>query len=377
MNLVYVIDHLGSAGAQRQVTELAVGLRTLHDCRVTLLTYHEADFFRDRLDEVGIPIVRFPKRMRIDPTLPWRIRRWLMGQSVDVVHAFLLAPALWSLLSVRSMPKHRRPAFIAAELSSRIAMSTGLSILQRLVYRSSDAVTSNARPVAEQIHTKLGVPRDRITYLPNPIDLDAWDRAARERCPLSLEQGRFHIALVGRFEPVKNHALLLEALERIGPEALKDWKVWFVGASTGGTSFVSEIQAAIRNKHLENIVEVVPPLREIPALMRRLDAVVLPSKLEGFPNVVLEAMASRLPCVAARVGDVPNMLVDRQSGLLVEPESAGALAEALLALRRLPAADRRRMGARARETVESRYQTEVVTAAYARLYRALAAEQPE
>jgi glycosyltransferase involved in cell wall biosynthesis len=197
MRLLYFLDSLGSGGAQRQVVELARHLRRDHGVDVSVATYHEIPFYRPRLDEAGVPVVHFAKRTRFDPTLPWRLRRWILENGPDVVHAFLLQPGLWCLAGHQLVPAARRPVFLAAERSAQVAASAKKTWMQRALYGHADALTANAAPVAEEISRKLGVPAGRVHYLPNGIDLADWDRAAAAPCPIALEPDRFHLALVG------------------------------------------------------------------------------------------------------------------------------------------------------------------------------------
>jgi glycosyltransferase involved in cell wall biosynthesis len=222
----------------------------------------------------------------------------------------------------------------------------------------------------------LGVPRERVHYLPNGIDLDAWDRARRAPCPIALEPGAFHVGCVGRLEPQKNHALLIEALGRIGAERLRDWRVWLVGGATGDPAYAARLLAEIERRGLAGVVRLVEPQREIAALLERFDLLVLPSRYEGFPNVLLEAMACGLPVVATAVGDVPNLLRSGEAGRMVAPGDADALARELVEMRARPEAERRRMGQAARAVVEERYRIETVAAQHLDFYaRQLAAQE--
>lgn len=371
MHVVLAIDSLGSGGAQRQVVELAAQLRRQPGVRCSVLVYQADDFYAPRLRESGVALARIPKRLRVDPLLPWRIGRWLGQAGADVVHAFLLAPCLWTLLAVRTLPRRRRPALIAAERNCLIATSPLLGALQRLVYRRADAVTANAACAAGEIAAKLGVPEGRVHYLPNGIDLERWDADARCAPPFELDPGCFHLALVGGLRPQKAHHVLLDALVRLGPERIAGWRVWCVGGRTAGERAAASVEARIREAGLGAVVRLVPPLRNVAALMARLDALVLPSLFEGFPNVVLEAMACRLPVVATPVGDVPNLVADGESGLLVPAGDAGALARALDSLAALPPDERRRMGERGRAAAEARFSIEQVALRHLALYRAV------
>jgi glycosyltransferase involved in cell wall biosynthesis len=375
MHLVYAIDNLGSGGAQRQSVELAVHLARRDDVRMGFLVYRDDDFHADRLAEAGVPVTRIPKGGRLDPRLPLRIRRWLHAERPDLVHAFIPLPCLWNGLAVRSLPAASRPVFVAAERSAFDVFARGHDLARRLAYPMADAVTVNAERMRGEIESRLGIPAERLHYLPNGIDLEAWDAEAAGPSPIELEPGCFHLALVGGLRREKNHRLAVEALARLGSERTRDWRLWFVGGRTGEPGYAEEVERAVAEHGLGGIVRIVPPVRRIAALMARLDGLILPSAYEGFPNVVLEAMASRRPVVASRVGDVPSLIEPGRSGMLLERLDAEALADALDRLHRLPAGDRSAMGERARRRVEARFTLAAVAERYLALYRQLAGDR--
>jgi glycosyltransferase involved in cell wall biosynthesis len=367
VRLVLAIDHLGSGGAQRQLCEIAYHLHQHRGVHTHVLVYHDVDFFAERLREADVPVTCIRKRAKLDPTLPPRMARFFAREEPDVVHAFMLAPGLWSLLASRLL-LHRRPAFVAAERLDRIATNATQGALQRLLYGAADGVTVNAAPVLGDIQRRLGIPRERLFHVPNGIDLAAWDRACADPCPLELEKGVFHLALVGRLEPQKDHELLIQALARLGPDIVASWRVWLVGAASGEAAYVERIREAVRAHDLGEVVRFVPPLSDLAALVSRLDGLVLPSRYEGFPNVILEAMAARVPSVATRVGEVPYLLDDGRTGFTVPAGDAEALANALQRLAALGPCERRAMGERARAVVEERYTLATVADAYLDVY---------
>jgi len=371
MHLVYAIDNLGSGGAQRQCAALGLYLKQEHGQEVTFLVYRESSFFSERLRRAGIPVVLLRKRGRMDPLLPWRIRRWLRAHRPDVVHAFLPLPCLWHHVATRLLPAGRRPTFIAAERSTFDVFSPGHDLARRLVYPYAEALTVNSERMVGEIESRLGVARERIHYLPNGIDLKAWDAAAAEDSPLELEPGRFHLALVGGLRREKNHLLVLDALERLGAARSRSWQIWFVGADTGDLKYAAEVRARLERYDLSSTVRIVPPVERIAAFMARMDGVLLPSKYEGFPNVVLEAMASRVPVITADVGDVRNIVEHGKTGFVLERTDVSLLARALETLRGMAPDERSVMGERARAHVEARYSMPLVAGRYLELYREL------
>jgi glycosyltransferase involved in cell wall biosynthesis len=219
---------------------------------------------------------------------------------------------------------------------------------------------------------ELGIPRGRLHYLPNGIDVAAWDRASEAPSPIPLDPACFNLALVGSLHPQKNHETLIDALALLAPEERSSWRVHCVGAPTAGAAFAEGLAARARERGVADLLHFHPPVKQVPALMRGLDALVMPSRWEGFPNVLLEAMTSALPSVVTPVGDVGSIAVDAETSLVVpDPEDAPALAAALRRLHGLGSEARKRMGRAARARVEARYRIEVVAQRHLELYQGL------
>jgi glycosyltransferase involved in cell wall biosynthesis len=118
-------------------------------------------------------------------------------------------------------------------------------------------------------------------------------------------------------------------------------------------------------------VEFVGLQRDVPAQLHRGSIAVLPSRWEGMPNAVLEAMACGLPCVSTRVSGSEDIVQHGVNGLLVEPEDYQGMAQALLTLLREPLLTQI-YGRAARETIEKLYALEQVMDRYIELYQKLA-----
>jgi glycosyltransferase involved in cell wall biosynthesis len=133
--------------------------------------------------------------------------------------------------------------------------------------------------------------------------------------------------------------------------------------------------AALRQKaerlSLSGMVGFAGPVIDVLPHYHAADIFVLPSRSEGLPNVVLEAMASGLPVIATAVGGVPDIVQDRVSGLLVPPGDAGALRCALRELIENPHLSED-IGARARQDAVERFSLAAVADSYSKLYLELA-----
>ena len=237
------------------------------------------------------------------------------------------------------------------------SLCRSLRRLAEATLRRADRLIALTHPT--RVYLESVARSDRVRYVPNfvrPGDLtDARERASGER-PV-------HVLFVGWILAAKGVRELLEAARAI-PEA----RFTLVGPEE--PAFVEGLRVELED--LKPRVRLLPAKmkKELAQLYRDADVFVLPTWREGFPNVVLEAMAAGLPVVATPVGAIPDALRDGQEGLLVPPRDAAALTRAL---RRLvgDAELRARMGARARERAETVFSQKVVIGQLESLYREL------
>jgi len=375
VHVVYALDSLIGGGAQRQVVELGRALVRHHDCRVSVMVYREFDFFARAADEGGIDLVPVIKRRRWDVSLPHRMGAWLRRARPTLVHAFMLAPSAWSFAALRTLPRSERPPLVAAVRNAFRHEPAGARLLRRALYARCDAVTANSHEAAHDLRTLLGLSAERVRLLPNGIDVATWDVRAREPCPLPLDSGRFELGVIGRFSRQKDQELLLEAVARVPPEERAKWRVWLIGSQDTEPEATARIFAAIERLGLDHIAEAPGAVTALPAVMARLDAVVMTSRWEGFPNVILEAMAAGRPTVATPVGEVPYMIESGRSGFILPDRSPSALAAALRSLQDLSTLERSRMGAAARSDCTTRYAMPRVVDAHLEFYREVAQQQ--
>jgi glycosyltransferase involved in cell wall biosynthesis len=168
---------------------------------------------------------------------------------------------------------------------------------------------------------------------------------------------------VGNLLPVKNQLTLLESVAGLSGVD-RNWRLLLVGEGS-------------ERPKLEAFVDVHPEWRQqvlflgstshVPELLRAMDVFVLPSVAEGISNALLEAMASGLPVIATSVGGNPEVVVDRESGLLFSPYDANALAQYLREVR--ANRDLRfQLGRRALERVREKFSIDSMVRRYADLY---------
>jgi len=194
-----------------------------------------------------------------------------------------------------------------------------------------------------------GVDPARIRLVPSGVDPDAFtpDPAARAalRREWALADDDVAVILVGVLEARKGHATLLEAAAR-----LRDTRLRWIFCGTGSLEAALRADATARGI----AVRFTGFRPDVARCLAAADVTVLPSLHEGLGVAALEAMAAARPVVASRVGGLAEVLVDGETGSLVPPRDADALAAALRPLAVAPDL-RARMGAAGAARVRARY----------------------
>ncbi len=260
-----------------------------------------------------------------------RIRREFPFDLILAANAYPDAVAASHLARLFGVP------FLVTVLGSDINLSGGHYALRPQIAR---ALKKAARVVAvsgalgDRV-ADMGVERSRVVLVRNGVDGAAFGirDAAEARAALGLPQGRPLVVFAGNLVPVKAVDVLLDATAKLPGAGAPDAFVCIVG----GGALAEELAARAKSLGLgEDRVRftgrVLPA--DVPRFMNACDVFCLPSREEGSPNVVVEALASGKPVVASRVGGIPE-LITGDNGTLVPPEDADALARALAdALRR-------------------------------------------
>lgn len=191
----------------------------------------------------------------------------------------------------------------------------------------------------------------------------------RLRRELGLQDGTPVVGTISRLVPVKG----LENLIRAAGTIIR---------SVRGTTLViigdgphrAILQRLAKDEGVSRDVHFLGWRRDVESIYPDLDIFVLPSLNEGIPVAIMEAMAAARPIVATRVGGIPDVIVDRETGLLVSPGQPAAIADAVIELLRAPS-ERERLGRNAQASVLSRFPasgTDPVVAIYLRLLDASA-----
>jgi len=218
------------------------------------------------------------------------------------------------------------------------------------ILNRADVIICESQHFADQLIAK-GISRQLIMVLPNGIDLEQFKPLDKMtlRKQLGLPIDRPIILAVGNLSERKGHKYLLAAL----PKILQSYGPVLV-VIVGEGEFRSAIELMITNLNPYVHLAGFQKGETIPHWLNAADIFVLPSLLEGTPNILLEAMACQLPVVATAVGGIGCVIEDGRNGLIIPPRSDTHLAEAVITLLQ-DSALRERLSINARNTVCSQY----------------------
>lgn len=306
----------------------------------------------------GVESHLIPCRGQVDRMVMTGLRELAARTGADVVHAHGYKADVYVYLALRGTETP-----IVSTCHNWVDDGPLVSLygaVDRLLLRRYARVVAVSDEVRRRL-LKAGVDEGRIRQIRNGIDLRPFVDAASSKG--GDRAGALAVGWVGRLSREKGADVFVTAAAR-------------VLAEVPGTRFVvvgegpdrEKLEALVDELQIRDAVSMPGRSDDMPSVFASLDAMVSSSRQEGLPMAILEGMASSLPLVATAVGDVPTVVRDGSTGVLVPPEDAELLATAIVGLLRDPAR-RERLGTAARRLIEDEFSAERMTADYLRVYQ--------
>ncbi len=362
------------SGAERQAHRQAVELvRRGHTVRVLTRSLPGVPV---QQTEDGVDIHRVIRPRELGPlfgltfttTLIRALHRW--RSETDVVHchqALFEAVASGWFAARTGMPTLVQPA-AGGEFGdvTILERTRGRRILRKLVLRNSQFVAIS-RQIEEELR-RFGVPDSRLLRLASGVDVDEFSPGT-SLVASQLPAGPRALFL-GRLHPQKNLPCLLDAwrcVVAIVPDA--------VLLLAGDGPLRDELERQAAELGIAESVRFLGAVGQPVEYLRAADVFVLPSHSEGMSNSLLEAMACAVPPIVSNAGGNVDLVEPGVTGMVVDAASSERLASALADLLSAPAAERRRIGAAARQRIVRDYSLAAIVDRYEALYRELVARR--
>ena len=377
MRVVHVITGLSTGGAERALYNVLTGFSGKLDSAVISLT--DEGTYGSRIRKLGVPVYTLGMRSGL-PSLSTllKLRSLIRQLQPDVIQGWMYHGNLAAWLARRFAPG--RPALAWNIRHSLYSQEAEKKLTQKVIKGnrrlsgSVDALLYNSR-LSRQQHENAGFCADRGQVIPNGFDLDIWKprpepekRAIRDR--ENIPGQTLVIGHVARFHPMKDHAAFVRAAVRV-VESCSHAHIVLVGREVdqNNTALVQLVPSELQQRF-----HWLGERYDIPDLMPLFDIVCLTSAWgEAFPNVLGEAMACGVPCVATDVGD--SGLIVGDTGVVVPPRNDAELYSALMDMVNRGPDARVSLGQAARWRIEAEFSLDAVVNQYMNLYRQLAADK--
>lgn len=264
----------------------------------------------------------------VDPLSWWRLRRVLVQGRYDVVADFTGDFAGVPLLLARTAGVGKR---IAWYRSASVHYRHGIRDLYArgarwLVTRFGTDILSNSVANLDAFHPRRNPVDSRFGVIANGLPVEQFEPDPTVRLAvrdeLGLPEEAMLVGHVGRFRHAKNHEAIVAAAARVCRER-DEVRFVLVGDGEGR----SDIEQAIEQAGLGDRFILLGNRGDVPRILQGLDVFLFPSRFEGLPNALIEAMLAGVPCVASNVASVLEALPPEEHQFTAAPEDAEALAE--------------------------------------------------
>ncbi len=374
--VLQLMDSFNQGGSERQAVQLTQLLHQSGEYDVLVACLDGRGVLRTEIEKLGLDeIPEFPLTSFYDANFFQqliRFVRYLRQQNIAIVQSSDFYTNIFGMFGAKLAGVSVRIA-ARRESGKRSAFKRRI---ERLAYWQAQAVIANCEAVRDELIVE-GVPANKILTSYNGLELERFKpRQESQRDELltsfglSAVAGRRLVTMVANLRPVKDQATFLQAA-RLVREVVPD--VAFCLAGEG--ELLNPLRQQAAQLGLAEDVFFNGRCERVAELLSVSDIGVLSSASEGFSNAIIEYMAAGLSVVVTNVGGAREAVVEAETGFLVQPGDADAMARRLIELLNNPARARA-MGERARHIVEEKFSSAALLERTRRLYERLLSLPP-
>ena len=329
MKVLFLVRQLNIGGAERQLVIVANELAS-RGHEVIITSFYTGGALSKQLDLGRVRLLSLEKRSRWDLfSMYVKVLRIIRQERPDILHGWMHTQ---NVIATTIRPFYPGVKLFWCVRASNVEnvldpVESVLVWLQARLSTFADRIVVNSMAGLEHAASR-GVARDKMVFIPNGIDTNAFypseAEGKRVRAEWGIGEGLRVIGKVARFDPIKNHPLFLKAAARVAAEHPD---VRFVCVGHGDAAYLQQLQELTRTLGIENKVQWVQARGDMRAVYNALDIFCSASSTEGFPNVIGEAMACARHCVVTDVGD--SKFLVGATGLTVPSDDVEALATAM------------------------------------------------
>lgn len=335
--ILCIIESLGSGGAERQMTSLAVMLKQ-HGYSVEVWYYIKSEFYLPYLKDNAVI-----SRYLDDATQPemrfFSLRKHICQFKPDTIISYSASASV--MCCMMKMFGAKFNLIVSERNTTQIITNREKS--RFFLFRWADHIVPNSHSQAVFIRNNFPKLSDKIKVITNFVDTDKFQPSPTRNDINEITR----IIGVGRLMAQKNIIRFIEAISKVISKGIKLKVEWF--GYDLKDSYSSECHKMVKDNGLDEIFEFRSPTSNIQQEYTKADVFCLPSLFEGFPNVLCEAMSCGIPVLCSRVCDNPDIVQEGDNALLFAPTSVDDMANKIETFINLSIADKIKMGKKSRE----------------------------
>lgn len=342
--VTFVIGTLMTGGAERHAVEIATAL-SARGYRMRIFCLFSGGELESDLEGTGVRIIKpliapetFSKFGRLGGLVQlahlgmWSMALWLhlLFTRPHIIHCFLPLSNVIGIFAARA-------AFIRNKIASRRSLNLyrasmpRVAKLEQLAFAMSSWIAPNSKSAARELVEEEGQPDAKIIVIQNGIDMSriASRNGDDMRKKLGLPDDCLVMTIVANLIPYKGHADLITALGKVKTQLPPSWQLLVAGRDQGIAVGLLELASDLG---IADNITLLGLERNVGGLMKISDIGIMASHEEGFPNTAVEYMAAGLPVIGTSVGDLPEIVVDGITGLIVPAKAPTEMGKAIVSL---------------------------------------------
>ena len=316
IKILNIIDSLYAGGAESLLKNFLIEAKKYEDFEIDVCTLYSRNVFAEELKSKGVRVYDLGLSFKYNFWGVFKLVKLIKSDNYDIVHVHLFPADIFVALA--SLFIRNKPKFIFSEHSvyNRRRSSKIFRLIDKFTYSRYQKIICVSNMVRNALINWLPEVASKTVVIKNAVPVGK----IREK-----KENLYDILFVGRLERAKGVDVLLNALKFLKETNGMNLK----SAIVGDGSLRDSLKSLSKDLGVEENVEFLGIRKDIKGLMQLSKIFVLPSRWEGLPMVILEAMALGMPVIATKVGGIPEVIEDGTDGILVEPENPEELAKAI------------------------------------------------
>ena len=356
--ILLITESLGSGGAERQICGLVAMLtKAGYTCR--LITYVENQFYEPYLRQHGVDY-QFVPELWNKMTRIFKTAKYVRQYKPDVVISFL--PSVNKTMCLAKL--FFKAKLVVSERNNNTCITRGDKV-QFNLYRMADAIVPNSNSQGKFICNHFPFLCQKVHPIINFVDVNRFTPSENP-----VRNDTLRIVTVARYTQQKNVLTYLKAVRMVKDMELNVHFDWY-GDKKHNAAYYAEIEKEYQRLEIADYLTLHNPNQKIEEEYRKADIFCLPSLLEGYPNVVAEAMSCGLPILCSNVYENPYIVEEGVNGFLFNPEKPEDIADAIKKMVDLTHEERLKMGKRNRQLCLKRNTEEAFLKSYVELIESL------